>query len=237
MLLHSKNTMAILPVACLLALFCFDTHPEAEAEQDFGSGNVAFAKGFLSIDARETRSEDIMKEIGEKCGIKVVVYGEVFSEVPISLKFKNMPVRKGIKRVLRMAQISNYLMHFERTDDDSRIIEIDLIGKKGGEKHLTSGSDFGAIIKSEPIKKARKDFLKNRQKKKALKNRNQLKKEDAERIQENFLNIMDQVLKSQLEDGEEPDPIEILKLFKEVVPPEMKDLIPPEVLEELERLE
>jgi hypothetical protein len=123
-------------------------------------------------------------------------------------------------------------MHFEDGEYGSRIAEIDLIGKKGGEKYLTEGSP----VKPKPRERGRtKDSSKKRRKKEALKN--QVKKEDARKIQENFLSIMDEILNYQLEEGGEPDPAEILRLFKEVVPPEMKDQIPPEVLEELEKLE
>ncbi|MCP4715635.1 MAG: hypothetical protein GY868_11005, partial [Deltaproteobacteria bacterium] len=84
-----------------------------EAEESAAVSGITCEAGALTIDAREMRPEDVLKDIGVKCGIKVVVFGEVFSEVPISIKLKKMPVRKAIERVLRMTNISNYLMHFE----------------------------------------------------------------------------------------------------------------------------
>jgi len=228
----SKKKIAFLAMVCLTAILCFKALFAAEPEEDFGNEIVVFSNGLLNINAKEIRLEDLMKEIGEKCGIKIVVYGKVFSEVPIGLRFQNMPVRKGIERVLRLAHISNYLMHFEDGEYGSRIAEIDLIGKRGGEKYLTEGSP----VKPKPRERGRtKDSSKKRRKKEALKN--QVEKEDAREIQENFLSIMDEILNYQLEEGGEPDPAEILRLFKEVVPPEMKDQISPEVLEELEKLE
>jgi hypothetical protein len=64
----------------------------------------------------------------------------------------------------------------------------------------------------------------------------QMGKDDAERMQQNFLNMMDQILEQKFEKGEEPDPTAILQLFNDMVPPEMRDKIPPEVLEQLEKL-
>ena len=229
---QSKKIGSVLAGVCLIGAMWFGTIFAIEPEEDLGDGVVAYSNGRLSIDAKEIRPEDLFKEIGEKCGIKVVVYGEVFSEVPVSLKFQDMPVRNGIERVLRMTDISNHLMHFEEADNGSRIIEINLIGEKGGEKHLTPGSSLRSQSRE---RKLTKDTLKNRQKKNAPKD--QLQKNEAMKLQENFLNIMDEILNTQLEKGEEPDPAEILRLFKGVVPPEMKDQIPPEVLEELEKLE
>jgi hypothetical protein len=225
----SKNTIVIIFAVCLTTFFCFEILHAVEGEEDLSEGPVAYSNGLLTVDAKEIRPEDLMKEIGEKCGIKIVVLGEVFSEVPVSLKFQKMPARMGIERVLRMASIQNYIMHFENGNKSSRVVEIDLIGKKGGEKYLTEGASLKN--KTRPSKRSTDRRKKGKTVKTAI------DKDEAEKIQENFLNIMDEVLKTQLEGGEEPDPAEILKLFKEVVPEEMKDQIPPEVMEELERLE
>ena len=221
----------ILASLCLLlvCLLSFCPALASDTDEDSGSGLVMFSNGLLSINAKEIRPEDIMKEVGKKCGIKIVVFGEVFSEVPVSLKIVNTPVRKGIERVLRLANIPNFLLHFEDTDNGTRIVELDLIGKKGGEKYLTEGTTSRTKSKAhagakKPSRRTRKESLKN-------------KKNNDPNMQENFLNVMDEILNAQLGDGEEPDPEEILRLFKEVIPPEMRDQIPPEVLEELEKLE
>ena len=214
---------------------CFFVIISAGAQENAVNEPVTFSEGAISINVKEMRAEDLMKKIGEKCGIKIIVYGDVFSEVPLSIQFQKMPLREGLKRVLRIVNITNYLMHFEELGNETRVVGLDLIGQKGGERHLTSGTDTGARIKPKPKKEEPREPASRRAKKKGLKEN--FDKEEALEIQENFLNIMDQVLSSQLEGGEEPDPEEILKLFKEVVPPEMRDQIPPEVLEELERLE
>ena len=227
-----KNIIYVFPGLCLIVLLLPQVLFAAEGDENTGGEIVVFSKGQLNIDAREVRSEEIMKEIGEKCGIKIVVFGEVFSEVPVSLKLQKQSVRKGIERMLRVANITNFLMHFEDGDNGSHIVELDLIGKKGGERHLTEGAER----QSKPDRtQTKKDAAKRVVQNRSLKD--MADKDEVAKIQENFLNIMDEVLSAQLGEGEEPDPAEILRLFKEVVPQEMKDQIPPEVLEELEKLE
>lgn len=227
----SKGCMAAVLAAVLLLCFA-----AAQAQEDEDAdGMVTCSADRLSVDASSVRAEDLMKELGDRCGIKVVVHGEVFSELPVSLKFKDMAVRKGIERVLRVCDVANYMIHFRDGDNGSRIVGLDLVGKKGGERHLTSGvpatvppdDDHGAADAARrQVKHDRADTA----------GEDAADEMDA-KIQENFLKIMDEVLKTQLEDGVEPDPAEVLRLFKEVVPPEMKDQIPPEVMEELEKLE
>lgn len=235
-----KYFYCILALVCMIFLSCSPTAYATEAEEVAGNEIVSCSNGFLRIDAKDIRPEDLIKEIGEKCGIKIVVFGEAFTDTPVSMKFQKMPLRKGIERVLRVINVPNFLLHFDNTDNDSRIAELDLIGKKGGEKHLTAGSRIAATTtttvtgRNEPPKQDAQQPPDRREQKKEAKT--ELSKEDTGKMQENFLKIMDEVLKNQ-EGGDEPDPGEILKLFKEAVPPEMKDQIPPEVMEELERLE
>ena len=204
------------------------------AEDDDSGGMVTYERGRLSVNARDARSEEVMKELGEKCAIKVVVHGEVFSEVPISVTFQDMPLRKGIERVLRVADITNYLVHFKDTDNGSTVVGLDLIGQKGGERHLTSGAGRAVEPERTPVSRPTGRTAAKEARRQAP---DRAEAEAEAKMQENFLKIMDEVLKAQLEDGEEPDPAEVLRLFQEVVPPEMKEQIPPEVLEELEKLQ
>ncbi len=50
------------------------------------------------------------------------------------------------------------------------------------------------------------------------------------------MRVMDEMMKAQ-ESGEEPDPAEVLRIFNQVVPPEIRDQIPPDVLKEIEEFE
>jgi len=233
--LQIKHYLLCAALICTIAVFWRIPLCVADGDEGGGSEIVSCANGYMKIDAKDIRPEDLMKEIGEKCGIKIVVYGEAFTETPVSLKLQKAPVRKGVERVLRVVNIPNFLMHFEKTDNGTRVAELDLIGKKGGEKHLTAG----AVRPAQPVpppEEKRREPIDRREEKKAV--RDQVSPEESSKMQENFLKIMEEVMKSQADGGgEEPDPGEILKLFKEAVPQEMKDQIPPEVMEELEKLE
>jgi len=217
-------------ISSLLAVTSFGE----DVDDDLNGENVRFENGLLSINIRDIRSEDLMKEVGEKCNIEIVVLGEVFSEIPVSSRFKDVPVDAGIKRLLRCSGITNYLMHFDDADNSSKIVRLDLIGKKGGEKYLTDRSveKKKAVDRSEKRKERAK--RKSRRKKKEEPPISQKEMED---LQESFMNVMDDVLKEKFMNGEQPDPAEVLRIFNEAVPPDIREKMPPEVLEQLEGLQ
>ncbi len=204
--------------------------PEALAELP-DDEMVVFSNGFLSVNAVDVRAEELMKEIGEKGPIKVVLYGDVFSEIPISIKFEKMALRKGIERILKSAQVSNYLLHFDGNDGNTRIVQIDLIGTKGGQRYLTEVARAMPAPASprdvrQPVRPApQPDFVPD------------FSKEDIDKLQENFMHVMDDVLRAQLEGGTPPNPEEIIDLFKDAIPPDMKDKLPAEVLEQMEQMQ
>jgi hypothetical protein len=94
----------------------------------------------LSVNAADIKAEDLIKAIGNECAIKIIIRGEVFTEDVFSVRFENLPVRTGIERILRVVNIPNHMLHFEETAGRKRLIEIDLVGKKGGERQLTPGT-------------------------------------------------------------------------------------------------
>ena len=98
--LLSKSLLAVLTCGCLL-YGCFSARALFAEEHGSSSEAVFFEGGLLNINAMEIRPEDLLKEIGEKCGIKVVVIGEVFSELPVSVKIEKLPLRKGISALLK----------------------------------------------------------------------------------------------------------------------------------------
>ena len=226
---------------CILtaALVCLTFYPAAIQAKEGGDphspeeameGAVKFSNGLISVQARDMRSEDLMKELGEKCAIKIVLYGDVFTDAPVSVQFKQAPIRQGVQRVLRLANIKNFLMHFAEGEQKARIVQLDLIGKKGGQRELTSGA---APAPKPAVTEEVKTNVVEPQPPVAMP---QINKEDADKFQQNFLNMMDQILEQKFEQGEEPDPATIIQLFNDMVPPEMRDKLPPEVLEQMEKL-
>lgn len=98
--------------------------------EDYSEETVSFENGLLSINVKNMRPEDLIKEISEKCKIELVILGEVFSEFPVSIRFKDVPVQEGLKRVLRRSNITKHLMYFAAGDNGSKIVRLDLIGDK-----------------------------------------------------------------------------------------------------------
>ncbi len=233
-----ETVMGVIRVLFIIVVFLSFCPPsvrakdsaEAHSPEEVIEGAVKYANGFISVQARDMRSEDLMKELGEKCAIKIIVYGEVFTDTPVSVQFQQVPVRLGIQRILRLANIKNFLMHFAEGEQQPRLVQLDLIGKKGGQRELTSGTaptpkPAPAEEIKNPIAEAPQQIVPP-----------QISKEDAEKFQENFLNMMDQILEQKFEQGEEPDPATILQLFNDMVPPDMRDKLPPEILEQMEKL-
>ena len=242
-----KNYFLAVFVLCG-ALLCGGTGTAlAQGDEASGSDMVSCADGMLRIDAANVKAEDLIRDIGDKCGIKIVVFGEAFDEKPIGVKFQQQPMRKGIQRVLRVANMSNFVLHFDNNTASPRIVELDIMGKKGGERQLTSGT--GRPVSSPapvpvpspgspapaPAKAAEKAVAgEKRDDKKAPPA--DPKEIVSDKTQQEFMKVMDEMMKAQ-EAGEEPDPAEVLRIFKEVVPPEIRSQIPPDVLKEIEDFE
>lgn len=222
----------------------------AEVEEAGGTEMVSCSDGMLKVDAPNVKPEDLVRDIGDKCGIKIVVFGEAFDEKPIGVKFQKMPVRMGIQRVLRITNMPNFVLHFDN-GTSPRIVELDIMGKKGGERQLTSGAGAPAPVAassstaaapavspasaSASVKAAGKQDVQDKRDEKRPPEPDP-KDLFSDKAQEDFMRVMDDMMKAQ-ESGEEPDPAEVLRIFNQVVPPEIREQIPPDVLKEIEEFE
>jgi hypothetical protein len=237
-----------LPVMLVLSGALLGGAGFARAQGDEAGGAsdmVSCVEGMLKIEAPNVKPEDLIRDIGDKCGIKIVVFGEAFDEKPIGVKFQQMPVRSGLQRVLRIANMPNFVLHFDNNTANPRIVELDIMGKKGGERQLTSGTGRpaspatvpapAAPPASAPAKAPEKPVV---QDKRDAKKSPVIEPKDVvlDKKQEDFMKVMDEMMKAQ-EMGEEPDPAEVLRIFKEVVPPEIRNQIPADVLKEIEDFE
>ncbi|MBN2106414.1 MAG: hypothetical protein JW832_03250, partial [Deltaproteobacteria bacterium] len=57
----------------------------AEVDEAGGSEMVSCANGMIKVDAPNVKPEDLIRDIGDRCGIKIVVFGEAFDEKPIGV--------------------------------------------------------------------------------------------------------------------------------------------------------
>jgi hypothetical protein len=180
----------------------------------------------LSVNATDIKAEDLIKAIGNECGIKMVLRGKLFTEDVFSVRFENMPIRKGLARILRVVNIPNHMMHFAETDNQNHVIEVDLIGEKGGERELTPG----ATNHTPQSAQAQTEKLLDDTEKTGL------EQQQEEVQQEKVMELLEEILDTQVENGTEPDPAEVREMLQQALPPEMQGQIPEEVLEELEQL-
>ena len=202
------NIIAVLAFSALL-----HTAPCALAE------TVVCDETTLSVNAADIKAEDLLKAIGEACGIKIVVRGDVFTEDSFSVQFEKMPIRTGLERILRVVNLPNHMMHFEETNSRKRVREINLIGKKGGERQLTSGEPGG-----EPKRPDRQPRLTQPQTEKPG-----LEQQQEEEQGEKATELMDEILDAQTEDGNRPDPAEVPEMPRQTLPEEMPGQIQADV--------
>jgi len=196
----------------------------------FAESLVEYKNGLLTIKAQDEEIESLIKEIGEKCNIKIVLYGELKNKTPVNIQFSDLSPSDAIRRVLKAARIKNYLFHFEEALSSKRLARVDIIGSKGIQRELTQGRGSQEVKtpleeEKSPSEKGAKVF------------KLKVKREQAEKLQEQFLSLMQKMLEGKMEKGEEPDPSAVLKMFKEMIPPEVASQLPKEVLEELKKAE
>lgn len=214
----SRNCIKIIAVLA----FCTGLHtaPCALAE------TVVCDETTLSVNAADMKAEDLLRAIGEACGIKIVVRGDVFTEDSFSVQFENMPVRTGLERILRVVNLPNHMMHFEETNSRKRVREINLIGKKGGERQLTSGEPGG-----EPKRPDRQSRKNQPQTEKPG-----LRQQPEEAQQEKAIELMDEILEEQTEDGNTSDPADVPEMPRQTLPEETPGQLPADEPQGLEQL-
>jgi hypothetical protein len=182
----------------------------------------------LSVNASDMSAEDLLKAVGETCGIRMLLRGEVFTDDVFSVQFESMPVRTGLERILRVVNIPNHMMQFEETASLKRVMQVDLIGKRGGERELTPGSqpatqDRATRQSPAKTKQAPLDTAKT-----------ELEQQQEEERQEKIIEQFEEILDEQLEKGNKPAPDKVIEMLQQALPEEMQGQIPEEVLEELE---
>ena len=60
----------------------------------------------LSIDVKNFPLEKLLREVGNKCHIRIVARSGSINTQPISIRFRAIPLEKGIRRLLKKVNIS-----------------------------------------------------------------------------------------------------------------------------------
>jgi hypothetical protein len=229
-LLHMKTTPRFICPLLSVLLLCISLLLFAEAPR---AETVVCDEASLSVKASNMKAEDLITAIGNACGIKMVLRGELFTEDVYSVQFEKLPVRAGLERVLRIVNIPNNMMHFSEIDGRQRVVEINLIGTKGGERQLTAGASQALPIprvlpvQQTPVQAPEEQLPVNAE---------QTPEEDdeEEELAETLIDLFDDILDKYFDDEDEPDPAAVMEMFHQAIPEEMRGNIPPEVMEEIE---
>jgi hypothetical protein len=99
------------------------------------SVNEFFDGYTLSINANNVTLEKIIKELGEKYTIKVVIYEKAILSPSIRVSFKDLSIEQGIKKVIKAAGIKNHLIRYRNNDTNrSEVSALALLGNSGKEE-------------------------------------------------------------------------------------------------------
>ena len=101
--------------------------------------SITLKEGLLSIDAHDTSPEDILKELGEVCSIKIVVNENSFPDTLVSIKFKELPVDEGVKKILKATRVQNYIVQYQEVGNRNYVSGIEFLGNKSESRILTPG--------------------------------------------------------------------------------------------------
>jgi len=189
----------------------------------------------LSVNATDIKAEDLIKAIGNECGIKMVLRGELFTEDVFSVRFENMPIRTGLERILRVVNIPNHMIHFEAVSGHHRVIEVDLIGEKGGERQLTPEEDriSQPAPEEDQISQPTPEEAEKRPERKKKRSPSQRRKD---KQQKKPMTLPEETEESQREEDKEPNRDELRVTLQQELPVEMQDQIPEEELNKMEQL-
>jgi hypothetical protein len=126
--------------ALYVAAFLLGGITSAAIAQD--NPKIIYRDGLLSVDAVKVQPETLMTALGQKCNISVVAHGDVFPEGAVSMRFENLAVREGVKKVVKACGFNNYLIDFQ--DDapaNKKIARVELFMSGSGTRLLNTATD------------------------------------------------------------------------------------------------
>jgi len=92
----------------------------------------------LSINATNVALEKILKELSEKCAIKVVIYEKAILSRFITMSFKDVSIEQGIKKILQAGGITNHFITYRNYGKNrSEVSELALLGNSGKTEGIT----------------------------------------------------------------------------------------------------
>jgi hypothetical protein len=78
--------------------------------------SIEFNKGLLSIDVRDANVTKVFKELEKKAKIEIINQG-ILPDRKVSIKFHGLKLRDGIKELIRVSGITNYIITYKDRED------------------------------------------------------------------------------------------------------------------------
>ena len=103
---------------------------------------IIYRDGLLSVDAVKVKAEALMAALGQKCNISVVAHGDVFPEAAVTIRFENLAVREGVKKVVKACGFNNSLIDFQDDAPGSKkFARVELFMSGSGTRLLSTATD------------------------------------------------------------------------------------------------
>jgi hypothetical protein len=99
-------------------------------------------KGLLSVTAQNVKPEALFTALGKQCAIEVVTHGDVFPAEGATVSFENLPVKEGVKKLVKACGLKNYLIDFQGdAPENKKIAKLELFIGGTGAKVLTKAAE------------------------------------------------------------------------------------------------
>ena len=94
--------------------------------------NIEFNKGTLSVDIKDTDTKTVFKILEEKGKIEIF-NKKILPDKKVSIKFKDLKIEEGIKKLMHLCGIRNYLIVFrEKAKPGEPKIKLILMNTEAG---------------------------------------------------------------------------------------------------------
>lgn len=132
---HKKSTLVLYVTALILGGIT-----AVSIAQD--NPRILYRAGLLSVEAVKVKPEALIAGLGQKCNISVVAHGDVFPEDAVTIRFENLAVREGIKKLVKACGFKNYLIDFQGdTPGKEKFARVELFMSGSGTRLLNTASD------------------------------------------------------------------------------------------------
>jgi len=72
----------------------------------------------FSIDAVDVMAADILKQLGEKCKVKIITQGKPLPSVPVSLRCQNIDLNQAVKRIMKASGVKNHMVKYKGSNSN-----------------------------------------------------------------------------------------------------------------------